>query len=126
MEIRNAYIKNVSLSMADHGCLTFGIGIDTDHFYTVVGGYMIGRGHLGAKEFDGISKYGLEAIMRIMGTIGVEKWEDLKGKYCRIVDDGWGSKVTKIGHVIKDKWFDIDKFFKEKQNEIQKEKERNS
>ena len=44
MEIRNAYIQNVSLSMADHGCLIFGIGIDTDHFYTVVGGYMIGRG----------------------------------------------------------------------------------
>ena len=48
-----------------------------------------------------------------MFTVGVEKWEDLKDKYVRVVDDGWGSSIKKIGNIIDDKWFDIDKFFKE-------------
>ena len=52
-------------------------------------------------------------MMRIMDTVGVEKWEDLKDKYVRVVDDGWGSSIKKIGNIIDDKWFDIDKFFKE-------------
>ena len=31
--------------------------------------------------------------MRIMDTVGVEKWEQLSGKYVRVKTEGWGSKI---------------------------------
>lgn len=116
MKIVNMKITNVTLSMADHGCLTFGLSIENKSTGLVYGGYCLGYGYLDAKEFSG-SKYGLECLMRIMDTVGVERWEDLKNKYIRVVDNGWGSKITKIGNIIEDKWFDIDEFFKNKKGE---------
>lgn len=115
MEIRNAQIKKVSISMANHGCLTFELYLNC----CAVGGYCIGHGYLDADDFSAESGSGLEAMMRIMDTVGVERWEDLKGKYIRYEDNGLGTTVTKIGNIIENKWFDIDKFFKEKQKDRQ-------
>lgn len=115
-EILNAKITGVSLSMADHGCLTFWINLEGSGWGVSVGGYAIGHGYLGADEFDACGD-GLEAMMRIMDTVGVERWEDLKGKYVRVKSEGWGSTAHTIGNVLEDKWFDVDKFFKEKRNE---------
>jgi len=112
----NAKITNVSLSMADHGCLAFGLTLDGGAFCCVYGGYCLGHGYLGAKEFDGSPK-GLERLMRIMDTVGVERWEDLKDKYIRFVDDGWGSTVTTIGHITENKWFNIKEFFEKESEE---------
>ena len=111
-EIKNVKITNVSLTMADHGCLTFYLTLEGDGWGINYGGYCIGLGFLGSDSFTAENGSGLVAIMRIMDTVGVERWEDLKGKYIRIVDEGWGSSVKKIGNIIEDKWFDIDKFFK--------------
>ena len=102
MEIENVKITDVSLSMADHGCLTFDIAIKGNGFGCTIGGYCIGHGYLGADEFIAENGHGL----------------NLKGKYCRIKTDGWGSIVKVIGNIIEDKWFDIGKFFEEKQKEI--------
>ena len=99
--------------MADHGCLTFRITLDSGTWCVGYGGYCIGHGFLGSDSFMAENGGGLVAMMKIMDTVGVERWEDLKDKYVRIVDDGWGSSVRKIGNIIEDKWFDIDKFFKE-------------
>ncbi len=111
-QIKNAIIKHVSLSMADHGCLTFYMNVEFGNCGCSIGGYCIGHGYLGAKKFDGCEK-GLIAMMRIMDTVGVERWEDLKGKYIRFVDNGWGSTIDEIGNIIDDKWFNIREFFKE-------------
>lgn len=113
-EILNAKITNVSLSMADHGCLTFWITLSGGGWGVSVGGYAIGRGYLGANNFEG-SAAGLEAMMRIMDVVGVEKWEDLKGKYIRIKSEGWWSTIHTIGNVLEDEWFDLKKFFEDKQ-----------
>ena len=110
MEIKNAKITNVTLTMEDHGVLTFYLTIEGGGIGFGYGGYIIGRGYLGANDFEGSAK-GVEAMMRIMDTIGVNTWEDLKGKYLRYEDNGWGSCVTKIGHIIENKWFDIKEFF---------------
>lgn len=123
-EIKNVKITNVSLTMADHGCLTFYLTLEGGGWGISYGGYCIGLGFLGSDSFTAKNGSGLVAIMRIMDTVGVERWEDLKGKYIRIVDEGWGSSVKKIGNIIEDKWFDIDEFFKnyreENDNEEQK------
>ena len=109
-EIRNAEITSVSLTMADHGCLTYFIVIETSSFGCSYGGYCLGHGYLGANEFDASAK-GLEAMMRIMNVVGVERWEDLKGKYVRIVDRGFGTAVDTIGNITQDKWFNQREFF---------------
>lgn len=113
MEILNAKITSTSITMADHGCLTFWVTIDGGGWGVSIGGYSIGHGYLGADEFDGYGP-GLEAMMRIMDVVGVDKWEDLKDKYIRVESNGWGKHITKIGNVIHDQWFDIDEFFKSK------------
>ena len=115
--IENALIRSVSITMEDHGIITFLINVEGDAWGCSVGGYCIGHGYLNADKdyFDGCGE-GIEAMARIMDVVGVSRWEDLKGKYCRIeriCEEG----IIKIGHIIKDKWFDIDQFFKEKQND---------
>lgn len=94
-EIKNAQIVGVSLSMADHGCLTYGLVLEFDGCGCVYGGYCIGKGYIGAKQFSASCK-GLEAMMRIMDVVGVERWEDLEGKYIRVIDPGLGSTVDTI------------------------------
>ena len=110
LEIKNAKITNISVSMEDHGCLTFYITLDGGGWGCSYGGYCIGKGYLGAKEFYSTDA-GLEILMRIMDTVGVEKWEDLKGKYCRVKTEGWGGTIRAIGNILTNKWFDIEEFY---------------
>lgn len=55
----------------------------------------------------------MDLIARIMEVVGVGKWEDCKGKYIRVVSNGLGRSITKIGNIMKDEWLDIPEFFKE-------------
>ena len=113
--IENALIANVDLSMADHGCFTLLMTLEGGGWGVVYGGYCLGKGCLGADDdfFDG-SAAGMEYLMRIMDTVGVERFQDLKGKYVRVAIKGWGSSVNIIGNIIKDKWFDAETFFTDK------------
>lgn len=110
--IVNAKIVNTSISMADHGCLTFFLSLKGDHWGLNYGGYCIGYGYLDSDNFTAENGSGLVAMMRIMDVVGVPRWEELVGKYIRIVDEGQNIRITKIGNIIEDKWFDIDDFFK--------------
>ena len=110
--LENARITNVDLSMADHGVLTLQLTLPGSSWGCVYGGYVIGKGYLDAEEFKG-SAVGMESIMRIMDVVGVECFNDMKGKIVRVAIKGWGSSVRIIGNVMSDKWFDIDSFFKD-------------
>ena len=112
MEKINMKITNVSLNMKNHGVLTFDLTLEGAGCGVVYGGFCLGNGYLGSDSFKG-SAAGIECLMRIMDVIGVDAWEDLKGKYCRILMSGWGDTVKVIGNIIEDKWFDIEAFFKE-------------
>ena len=111
-EIVNALIENTSLSMADHGVLCYYLTLKMNCCGVNYGGRVIGKGYLGAKDFEGYAK-GTEAIMRIMDVVGVHRWEDLKGKYVRVDLPDWGDTVEKIGNIIEDKWFDQREFFQD-------------
>ena len=115
--IQNALITGVSLTMADHGCLTFWISIKWGCCWCNIGGWCIGHGYLNSKEFYAEKGDGLECLMRIMDTVGVSRWEDLPGNYLRFEDHGLGSTIDTIGNIIDDKWFDIRKFFEERYKE---------
>ena len=113
--IENAFIEKVDLSMADHGCFTLAMTLDGGGWGVVYGGYCLGKGYLGADDdfFNG-SAAGMEYLMRIMDTVGVERFQDLKGKYVRVATKGWGDQVKIIGNILKDKWFDAETFFTDK------------
>lgn len=114
-KIKNALITNVDLSMADHGCFVLSMTLEGGGWGVVYGGYCLGKGYLGADDdfFSG-SAAGMEYLIRIMDTVGVEKFQDLKGKYVRVATKGLGSSVKIIGNIIKDKWFDAETFFTDK------------
>lgn len=99
--------------MEDHGVLTYWLTVEGQGWGVGIGGYVIGKGYIGAKEFSG-SPTGIEAVMRIMDTVGVCKWSELKGKYVRVVTEGIGETVHKFGNIIENKWFDQREFFETK------------
>ena len=109
-ELENALIKNVDISMADHGCVTLSIELNGGGWGCVFGGYCLGHGYLGASEFDGSGK-GMESIARIMDVVGVSYFNSMKGKYVRVAVKDWCSPIKIIGNIIKDQWFDIESFF---------------
>ena len=86
-KVCNAIIRSTCISMADHGVLTFDLCIGMRCSACVFGDYIIEHGYLGTDEFT-VSVTGLAAMMRIIDTVGVEKWEDLTGKLIRIVEPG--------------------------------------
>ena len=113
--IENALIESVDLSMADHGCLTLAMTLKGGGWGVVYGGYCLGKGYLGADDnfFSG-SASGMEYLMRIMDTVGVERFQNLKGKYVRVATKGLSGPVKIIGNILEDKWFDAETFFTDK------------
>ena len=45
-----------------------------------------------------------------MNVVGVERFNDLTGKYIRVETNGNGP-IKKIGNIIEDKWFDYREFY---------------
>ena len=111
MEIRNAKIDYTMFGREDHGIMTFMIGIN------ISGGGCCGVGGYAIDGYDRETKSrkftakGLEAISKILEVVGVDTWEQLKGKYIRVKDNGWGSTVDEIGNLMDDKWFNLREFF---------------
>lgn len=110
--IKNARITSTMLGREDHGIMTFMIHIDAGNFSCGVGGYCLDEFNT-ASQTRVFRAKSMEAISEILNVVGVDKWEDLPGKYIRFEDGGWGSTVTKIGNIIDDKWFDMKNFFSE-------------
>ena len=79
-----------------------------------MGGYCLDNwcsdvGHYGSPD-------GYGAIIELMKTLEVDKWEDLKGKYVRVHIDEHNT-IDRIGHLMKNKWFSF-KEYVEKVKEI--------
>lgn len=112
--IENATITKVDLSMADHGCLTLSMVLDGGGWGCVYGGYVLGKGYVGASDefFEG-SKKGMESIMRIMDVLDCDAFNQMKGKIIRVATEGLRSSIKIIGNAINDKWFDAESFFEE-------------
>lgn len=111
MEIKNARITSTMLGREDHGIMTFMIFVELDGGSCGIGGYAIDQYNAETKGRE-FSPKGLEAISRILEVVGVDEWEKLKGSYIRVEDNGWGGRITKIGNLMKDKWFDMEEFFR--------------
>ena len=102
MEIRNAKIEDTMLGIEDHGCFTFWLHLSWDSASQAFGGWAMGdaSGH-----YDSTTM-----IKRVLKIVGVDKWEDLKGKFIRI--DSEHFKINGIGNLLKDEWFYPEKEYK--------------
>lgn len=103
IEIRNATIKSVTLSTADHGCLSGWLHLDYGGGGQGFGGYaLFSPGH---SDVTGLW------VWRCCEIAGVSDYKDLPGRAIRVKTDH--SNVHAIGHFLKDEWFDPAAEFKE-------------
>lgn len=112
-EIVNAKIDWTMLGNEDHGLFTCQLGLDYGGVHQGFGGYSLDQY---IKEQDArkdIVGAGTEFIKQILWVVGVDKWEDLKGKVVRVErKEGWNGNVIGIGNVLEDKWFKPKEWFK--------------
>ena len=74
----------------------------------------------GEYGFGGCSKEGLnivqdhtyQATCNILKVLEVDIWEKLPGTLIRIEDEGPGGRLTRIGHIMEDRWFDVGEYMK--------------
>lgn len=109
VEIVNARIDSTMLGVEDHGIMTAMIGLDYGGSHQSFGGYGMDEPIKENGEFKGRrgTAYGCEFIRRVLEVVGVERWEDLKGRHVRVKrPKGLGGTIIAIGNIIKDQWFD--------------------
>ena len=104
-KIENALIKSTMLGIEDHGCFTAYVFVDGDGWGCGFGGYALDQWYEAKGKRVGTA-YGLEFVMCLLEALGVESWEKLPGTICRVETEGPGGKIVRIGHPIKNKWFD--------------------
>lgn len=113
MDTLNAQIKSTKLGFVANGILSFYLILDIQGGGGVcIGGYAMDQYDKRKEKRIG-SEYGTSVIMRILEVVGVDTWEELKGKYIRIKDCGIDDRCTAIGNLMKDEWVDFDAFDKE-------------
>ena len=113
METLNAQIKVTKLGFVGNGICSFDLILDIQGGGGVaVGGWALDTPDNKKEKRIG-SAYGMSVIMRILKVVGVDTWEELKGKYIRIKDCHLGDRVSAIGNLMKDEWVDFDTFGKE-------------
>lgn len=116
-EIINAEITSTMLGIEGHGILSCFLYLKYNGGGGGFGGYALDEWD---KELEKrVDKKGLtgQYIQEIMEVVGVEKWEDIKGKYIRIDTEGWGGTVLGIGNLLEDKWFYPADFFEKLKTE---------
>lgn len=93
-----ATIESTRLGYQDHGILTadLTLRIGTSGGVTV-GGYALDTAR-GERSSDGRqgTAFGLDQIIWILRTVGVSKWEDLKGKQIIVLLDGAQGRAVGI------------------------------
>jgi len=113
MNILNAKIIKTTLGFEDHGILTFFIECEFEQG---------SRQSFGGFRLDGPAKnkdgwkghaFGIACVRKIIETVGVEKWEDLKGRYLRIKKNGYNEPIEEIANIMEDNWFSCRELSKE-------------
>lgn len=107
-EIVNAKIKSTMLGKEDHGIFTCYLFLEGDGWGCGFGGYGMDEWNEKAKRRLPTA-YGMDFIASIMATLEIESWEKLPGTFVRAETEGCGGTVKRIGHPLKNKWFDPEK-----------------
>jgi len=113
VEISNAVIENVELTIDDHGILTVWVNLKLEVGNQGFGGFVLyspGDDNSFSKESG---NYAGHFIWRVLQIAGVENWSRLKSKTIRVRKrGGWSGTIEAIGHIVKDDWFNPTEDFK--------------
>lgn len=90
--IQNAKIQTTTLGFEDHGIMTAWLHLEYEGAGQGFGGWAL------------TDKAMYDFVKGVLDTLEVDEWEKLKGVHCRV--EGSHMKIERIGHIIKDKWFD--------------------
>ncbi|GLU91309.1 hypothetical protein [Agromyces sp. NBRC 114283] len=100
-------IKSTSLGYEFHGILTASLTIEWSGGGVSVGGFCLDE----PKDREGRdysrrgTAYGLDHIIRIIETVGVERWEDLQGRQVIVLFEGrsaWGAHSVGLANTTDD------------------------
>ncbi|WNT44965.1 hypothetical protein SEA_ABBYDAISY_72 [Arthrobacter phage AbbyDaisy] len=106
-------IKRTSFGFEDHGIVTAYLHVEWPGGGIGAGGYTLDSPR---KNEDGKhvgrfgSAYGMDHIMRILETVGVDTWEKLPGKQVIVLFEGpsiWGSTSCGIAGITTEKVLDF-------------------
>lgn len=94
----NGKIIDTMLGIEDHGIMTFMLDINF--------GNSTGQG-FGGYSLEGGTGKSMKAVRKVLETVGVDKWEDLKGKYIRVRKEQEFGVIDSIGNIVEDRWFSM-------------------
>ena len=102
--VENAKITDAFLGIEDHGILTIIFTLRGDGWGQCYGGYSL-------SGKDGFSSMGV--IKSILDAFKVKSWNELEGKFCRVLRERQFGKILGIGDIIEDRWFSFERHFAE-------------
>lgn len=111
IEMRNAVIESVALTIADHGVLSAWLHLNYGGSGQGFGGYSLYLPKNFTHHKLNGPNYAGHFIFRCIEIGGAEEWSKLKGKTIRVRCEH--SKIHAIGHIVKDDWFDPSVDFKD-------------
>lgn len=102
MEVRNAIIESADITDSDRGLLDCWLHLDYGGSGQGFGGWALylpkSYAHHELKSVAG------HFIWRCMEIAGVSNWSQMKGRTIRVKCEH--NKISAIGHIVKDDWFD--------------------
>lgn len=101
-EIQNAKIDSTHLGPEDHGIMTAYVYVSGPSWGCGFGGYSLDSWDEIKGRRIGVG-FGVDFITSVLRVVGVDRWEKLPGQHVRV--DMSGGRITRIGHIIKDDWF---------------------
>ena len=115
-EIKNYRIISTHLGYEADGVFTFYLRLKgADGIHVSVGGYALDSPDnlgIGLLSKRSLTFKGITLISKILDTVGVANWEELRGQYIRVEDSYIEGHITKFGNLIEDKWIDLVDYFK--------------
>ena len=107
--VENCKISNTHLGYhPDYGILTFMINVEGEGWGQGFGNYALDSYDEESRERRPESNLTGRVVTGLLSSLGVNKWEDLKGQYCRIGKSEPHGPIKAIGHITKEKWFEIE------------------
>jgi hypothetical protein len=110
-EVINAKIVSTKLGKEDHGIFTAWLFLEWPNSGIGFGGFAFDEWDEELQKRVDKNGFVEGYISEILDTVGVDNWEDLKGKYVRAKIGGVGSKCQAIGNLLENKWFNHEEFF---------------
>lgn len=110
--IRNATITKTMLGFEDHGIFTFFLYLDYGGSAQGAGGW--GLSHTPKDKVIASPMLG-RLIIKILQTMRVDTWEQLRGLHIRADHDN--GKVHGIAHYLEDNWLYFDDFLNAKEED---------